>query len=90
MYDRTLAIYCFIDDLFKALYHCEYAQCEISDSEVLICALVAILCFGGNFESSRTFLHSSSMMPRMLSLSRLSRRLGSSTSWLKLFFTNLD
>jgi hypothetical protein len=75
MYDRTLAIYCFIDDLLKAMQHREDPRCQMSDAEVITCALCAMLWFGGNFESSRALLHSSGMMPRMLSRSRLSRRL---------------
>jgi hypothetical protein len=75
MYDRTLAIYCFIDDLLKAMQHREDQRCEVSDAEVVTTALCAMLWFGGNFERSRSFLHSSGMMPRMLSRSRLSRRL---------------
>ena len=75
MYDRTLAIYCFIDDLLKAMQHTEDSRTEFSDAEVVTTALVAMLYFGGNFEHARSFLHSSGMMPRMLSRSRFSRRL---------------
>jgi hypothetical protein len=75
MYDRTLAIYCFIDDLLKAMQHRDDSRCQCSDSEVVTTAIVAMLFFGGNFERARSFLHSSGMMPRMLSRSRFSRRL---------------
>lgn len=75
MYDRTLAIYCFVDDLLKAMRHREDSRCQFSDSEVVTTALVAMLFFGGNFERARGFLPSSGMMPRRLSRSRLSRRL---------------
>jgi hypothetical protein len=75
MYDRTLAIYCFVDDLLKAMQHREDSRAEFSDAEVVSTAIVAMLFFGGNFERARSFLHSSGMMPRMLSRSRLSRRL---------------
>jgi hypothetical protein len=75
MYDRTLAIYCLVDDLLKAMRHREDSRCEFSDSEVVTTAIVAMLFYGGNFEHSRNFLHSSGMMPRMLSRSRFSRRL---------------
>lgn len=73
MYDRTLAIYCFIDDLLKAMQHMEDSRSQFSDSEVMTTALVAMLFYGGNFEHARSFPHSSGMMPRMLSRSRLSR-----------------
>jgi hypothetical protein len=89
MDDRTLAIYCFIDDLLKAMQHSEDSRCEFSDAEVVTTAIVAMLFFGGNFERSRNFLHSSGMMPRMLSRSRLSRRLTRLAELIDLIFHQL-
>jgi len=89
MYDRTLAIYCFIDDLLKAMQHSEDSRTEFSDSEVVTTAIVAMLFYGGNFERSRLFLHSSGMMPRMLSRSRLSRRLSRLSDLVGLVFHQL-
>lgn len=89
MYDRTLAIYCFIDDLLKAMQHSEDSRSEFSDSEVVTTAIVAMLFFGGNFERARSFLHSSGMMPRMLSRSRLSRRLSRLSDLIDLVFHQL-
>jgi IS5 family transposase len=89
MYDRTLAIYCFVDDLLKVMQHREDTRCEVSDAEVITCAVVAMLWFGGNFEHSRSFLHSSGMMPRMLSRSRLSRRLHRLSDLVELIFHQL-
>jgi Transposase DDE domain len=89
MYDRTLAIYCFVDDLLKAMHHREDQRCEVSDAEVITTALCAMLWFGGNFEHSRSFLHSSGMMPRMLSRSRLSRRLARLAELVEIIFHQL-
>lgn len=89
MYDRTLAIYCFVDDLLKAMQHKEDNRCEVSDAEVLTIALCAMLWFGGNFERSRAFLRSSGMMPRMLSRSRLSRRLTRLNELVEIIFHQL-
>jgi hypothetical protein len=89
MYDRTLAIYCLVDDLLKALHHREDVRCEVSDAEVVTTALCAMLWFGGNFERSRSFLRSSAMMPRMLSRSRLSRRLTRLAGVVELIFHQL-
>ena len=89
MYDRTLAIDCFIDDLLKAMRHAEDTRREMSDAEVMTTALCAMLWFGGNFESSRSFLHSSGMMPRMLSRSRLSRRLARLSDLVEIVFHQL-
>ena len=68
MYDRTLAIYCFVDDLLKAMRHAEDPRTKFSDAEVMTTAIVAMLFFGGNFEQARRLLHSSGMMPRMQQL----------------------
>ena len=62
MYDRTLAIYCFVDDLLKAMQRVEDSRSEFSDAEVITTAIVSMLFFGGNFERARSFLHSSGMM----------------------------
>lgn len=89
MYDRTLAIYCFVDDLLKVMQHREDSRAEFSDAEVVTTAIVAMLFYGGNFERSRAFLHSSGMMPRMLSRSRLSRRLSRLADLIELLFHRL-
>jgi len=89
MYDRTLAIYCFVDDLLKAMHHAEDSRCEFSDSEVVTTAIVAMLFFSGNFERARRFLHSSGMMPRMLSRSRFSRRVSRLADLVSLLFHQL-
>lgn len=89
MYDRTTAIYCFIDDLLKAMQHREDSRCEFSDSEVVTTAIVSMLFFGGSFERARSFLHTSGMMPRMLSRSRLSERLSRLADLIDLLFHQL-
>ena len=89
MYDHTLAIYCFIDDLLKAMQHSEDSRSEFSDAEVVTTAIVAMLCFGGNFERARCFLHSSGMMSRMISRSRFSRRLSRLADLVSLLFHEL-
>jgi hypothetical protein len=75
MCDHTLVIYCFIDDFLKACRHHEDSRSEVSDSEVLTIAVVAMLYFGGNFERSRLVLHELGLIKRLLSRSRFSRRL---------------
>lgn len=75
MIDHTTALYCITDDLLKAVGHRDDARCEMSDAEVITAALVAAFNFGGNIERSRAFLQETGLMPRMLSRSRLNRRL---------------
>lgn len=75
MIDHTVALYCITDDLLKAVGHREDSRCELTDAEVITTALVAALYFGGNIERARSFMRETNLMPRMLSKSRLSRRL---------------
>lgn len=74
MCHRTLAIYCFIDDLLKASGHAEDCRIEVTDAEIITIALTAMLDFGGNFEKSRLVLHELGLIRRLLSRSRFSRR----------------
>jgi Transposase DDE domain len=73
--DHTIELYCIIDDLLKAIGHREDSRRTMSDSEILTTAVVAARYFGGNVEHSRHFLHATGLVPRMLSRSRLCRRL---------------
>jgi hypothetical protein len=73
--DHTTALYCIVDDLLKAIGHEDDRRCELTDAEVITTALVAAFNFGGNVERSRWFLQETGLVPRMLSRSRLNRRL---------------
>jgi hypothetical protein len=73
--DHTVELYCIIDDLLKTTGHREDSRRVMSDSEVLTTALVAANYFGGNLEHSRKFMKGTGLVPRMLSRSRLCRRL---------------
>jgi hypothetical protein len=73
--DHTVALYCIVDDLLKAVGHRDDRRRAMTDAEVLTTALLAAHCFGGNAEHARRFLQETGLMPRMLSRSRLNRRL---------------
>jgi hypothetical protein len=73
--DHATELYCIIDDLLKATGHTDDARRTMSDAEVLTTALVAAQFFGSNVEYARRFLRETGLIPRMLSRSRLSRRL---------------
>lgn len=75
MDNQIVAIYCLCDDLLQGMHHVEDQQCQMSDAEVLTTAIVATLYFGGNFERARALLAEPRYIPRMLSRSRLNRRL---------------
>jgi len=73
--DHTTALYCITADLLKATGHTDDVRCQLTDAEVITTALIAALYFGGNLERSRSFMRETGLMPRMLSKSRLTRRL---------------
>ena len=75
MIDHTVALYCIVDDLLKAVGHQDDRRRAMTDAEVLTTALVAAHCCGGNVEHARRFLRETGLVPRMLSRSRLCRRL---------------
>ncbi|HLL77306.1 MAG TPA: IS982 family transposase, partial [Pyrinomonadaceae bacterium] len=75
MLDHTTALYCITADLLKAAGHADDCRCRLSDAEVITTALVAAFYFGGNIERSRKFMRATGLTPRMLSKSRLTRRL---------------
>jgi hypothetical protein len=72
---QIVAVYCICDDLLQALHHQNDSQCQMSDSEVMTTAIVAMLYFGGNFERARDHLLEYGYVPQMLSKSRFNRRL---------------
>jgi hypothetical protein len=73
--DHTTALYCIVDDLLKAAGHTEDGRCKLTGAEVLTTATADALYFGGNIERSRRLTRPTGLMPRMLSRSRLTRRL---------------
>jgi hypothetical protein len=50
-------------------------RCRLTDVEVITTARTAALYFGGNLETSRTFMRQTGLMPSMLSRSRFCRGL---------------
>lgn len=75
MVEKTVAIYVFIDDLFKFSGHKEPESRRVKDAEVVTTALIAGMKFGGNFEHAMSFVRSTGLMPNMLGKSRFNRRL---------------
>ena len=75
MDDKIIATFCLCDDLLKAMHHQEDGQCQMNDAEIMTTALIASLFFRGNHESARAMLKQYGYISRMVSKSRLSRRL---------------
>jgi len=48
MADKTIAIYCFIDDFMKAIRRQTDVHCKLNDAEIATTALIAALYFNGN------------------------------------------
>lgn len=86
MCQSTLAIYCFIDDLLKSLGRKQNVRTQVTDAEAITIALVAMLYFGGNFECSRLVLFDLGLMKRLLSRSRLNRRIHQVSDLIRLVF----
>jgi hypothetical protein len=72
---KIVALYCFTDDLLKAIGHRGDPQARVSDAEVITTAFVASLFFSGHQDNARRFMTSYGYVPDMLSKSRLNRRL---------------
>jgi hypothetical protein len=72
--------------LLKSFEHEQDRRAEVSDAEVITLALVAMLYFGGNFERSRLVLKELGLIRRMLSRSRLNRRLHKLSHLIELIF----
>lgn len=75
MEDTITVIYCLVDDFLSAYGWNDDPQTEMKTSEVMTTALVAACYYGGKIEISRLFLQHHRYMTKMLSKSRLNRRL---------------
>ena len=74
MLDTIITLYCFFDELLKALDHQDDKQAKVSTAEVMTVAAVAAEFFTGNHQKALDFLVSHKYIPA-LSKSRFSRRL---------------
>ena len=85
----TIAIYCFLDDLLKAMNHQEDQRQQINDAQVATIAVIAMLFFGGNYQKSLTSIQESGIFSHSLSRSRFSRRLTRINDLLHLIFNEV-
>jgi len=72
---EIIAIYCWCDLILQHLHIKEDTRSEMSNAEVITTAIVSVRFFSGNFENCRRFLREHDYIPKMLSKSRLNRRL---------------
>ncbi len=71
---QIVTIFCFCDDVLKAIHHHEDKQCQMNDAEVMTTSIVGAMFFAGNMERARIFLKEQGYIPKMLSKSRFNRR----------------
>jgi len=89
MCQSTIAIYCFLDDLLKAIDHREDNRCRVSDAQVLTTALIAMLDYGGNYQKALRKIQEAGLFSRTLSRSRFSRRINRLSDSIYLLFHQL-
>jgi Transposase DDE domain len=87
MQEKIITIYCVCADFLAAYGFQDDPQTQMTTAEVMTVVLVAATFFVGNQERSRLFLKEYGYMPKMLSKSRLNRRLHAlpDTLWQALF-----
>lgn len=73
--DKIIGIFCLIDDIMKGIGHQDDIRSKVSDSEVLVTALVSATSFYGNHVSAIGFMKNYGLIPNMLDTSRFNRRL---------------
>ena len=89
MINKSIAIYVFIDDLFKTLGHQKDPRRKFSDAELLTTAIISSLYFGGNQDKARIFMKETHLMPDMLDKSRFNRRLHNLEEDISLLFLRI-
>lgn len=73
--DKIISIFCLIDDILKGIDHKEDIRRQVSDSEIILTAIVSATSFYGNHYSSIQFMKQYGFIPKMLDKSRFNRRL---------------
>ena len=73
--DKIISIFCLIDDLLKGIEHPEDIRRQVSDSEIILTAIVSSTSFYGNHNSAIKFMKQYGFIPNMLDKSRFNRRL---------------
>lgn len=75
MEDKTIAIYCIIEDILKAIGHYEDKRRIMSDAEIITTAIISAMFFSGNYEKARNFMVDTGLVKNMLSKSCFCRRI---------------
>lgn len=73
--DKIISIFCLIDDILQGINHVEDVRRRVSDSEIILTAIVSSTSFYGNHCSAIKFMKQYGFIPNMLDKSRFNRRL---------------
>jgi hypothetical protein len=73
--DKIISIFCLIDDILQGINHAEDVRRHVSDSEIILTAIVSSTSFYGNHCSAIKFMKEYGFIPKMLDKSRFNRRL---------------
>lgn len=73
--DKIISIFCLIDDILQGINHIEDVRRQVSDSEIILTAIVSSTSFYGNHSSAIKFMKQYGFIPNMLDKSRFNRRL---------------
>lgn len=73
--DKIISIFCLIDDILQGIGHKEDVRRQISDSEIILTAIVSSTSFYGNHCSAIQFMKHYGFIPNMVDKSRFNRRL---------------
>jgi hypothetical protein len=73
--DKIISIFCLIDDILQGIDHKEDIRRRVSDSEIILTAIVSSTSFYGNHSSAIKFMKQYGFIPEMLDKSRFNRRL---------------
>ena len=73
--DKIISIFCLIDDILQGIDHKEDVRRRVSDSEIILTAIVSSTSFYGNHYSAVKFMKQYGFIPEMLDKSRFNRRL---------------
>jgi hypothetical protein len=73
--DKIISIFCLIDDILQGIDHKDDVRRRVSDSEIILTAIVSSTSFYGNHSSAIKFMKQYGFIPDMLDKSRFNRRL---------------
>jgi hypothetical protein len=72
---KLFHFFCLIDDILQRIDHKEDIRRQVSDSEIILTAIVSSTSFYGNHYSAIQFMKQYGFIPKMLDKSKFNRRL---------------